>query len=158
MKNYFETCTTLEEVKKAYYSLAKANHPDKGGDAEIMKAINNAYDFAIAKILKGGSFSSEEINFESELSEIYREKVQALAAVEGIVIELVGKWLWISGNTFPVKDAIKAAGFFWAKKKAAWFWRPEDAKSNSRKSMPLEEIKAKYGATTLKASSGLALN
>jgi len=32
------------EVKKAYFDLAKIHHPDKGGDTEKFKEIQNAYD------------------------------------------------------------------------------------------------------------------
>ena len=32
------------EVKKAYFDLAKQHHPDKGGDAEKFKDVQNAYD------------------------------------------------------------------------------------------------------------------
>jgi molecular chaperone DnaJ len=35
---------TQEEIKKAYRNLAKENHPDKGGDEEKFKKINEAYD------------------------------------------------------------------------------------------------------------------
>ena len=34
-----------DKVKKNYRSLALKNHPDRGGDGEVMKAINGAYDF-----------------------------------------------------------------------------------------------------------------
>lgn len=34
---------SFEEIKKAYRALAKANHPDKRGDASKFQEINNAY-------------------------------------------------------------------------------------------------------------------
>jgi len=37
--------TSEEELKKIYRNLAIANHPDKGGDANKMKEINEAYQF-----------------------------------------------------------------------------------------------------------------
>jgi len=33
-----------KEIKKAYFNLAKTHHPDKGGDAEVFKGIQRAYD------------------------------------------------------------------------------------------------------------------
>lgn len=41
---YFTNCHTLEDLKAEYRRLAMQNHPDCGGDAEIMKAINAEYD------------------------------------------------------------------------------------------------------------------
>lgn len=35
---------SAEEIKKAFYRLSKTTHPDKGGDAEAFKAINQAYE------------------------------------------------------------------------------------------------------------------
>ena len=40
-----------DEVRKAYKKLAMKHHPDKGGDAEVFKKINNAHH-----ILTGGKF------------------------------------------------------------------------------------------------------
>lgn len=46
--NYYEILgvnktSNEEEIKKAYRKLAKEYHPDKGGDPERMKKINEAY-------------------------------------------------------------------------------------------------------------------
>lgn len=41
---YFTTCTTLEALKKEYRRLCMIHHPDRGGDAATMAAINNEYD------------------------------------------------------------------------------------------------------------------
>jgi CDGSH-type Zn-finger protein len=38
---------TEVDIKKAYRALALLNHPDKQGDAEIMKAINASHDFLV---------------------------------------------------------------------------------------------------------------
>lgn len=47
--NHYETLgvqpnATADEIKQAYRKLAMQHHPDKGGDAEIFKTINQAYD------------------------------------------------------------------------------------------------------------------
>ena len=44
MAKYFKNVKSLEDLKKQFKSLLKANHPDNGGDAETMKEINCEYD------------------------------------------------------------------------------------------------------------------
>ena len=41
---YFTECKNLDELKKEFRRLAMLHHPDRGGDAEIMKLINAEYD------------------------------------------------------------------------------------------------------------------
>lgn len=41
---YFKEVKSLEDLKKQFKKLAMKHHPDRGGDQEIMKAINNEYD------------------------------------------------------------------------------------------------------------------
>ena len=39
-----ERSATQDEIRKAYLKLSKKHHPDKGGDAELFKKIQKAYD------------------------------------------------------------------------------------------------------------------
>lgn len=41
---YFSNVHSYEELKSRFRALARENHPDAGGDPEIMKAINAEYD------------------------------------------------------------------------------------------------------------------
>ena len=44
MTKYFRNVKSLDDLKEQFKTLAKKNHPDAGGDAEIMKEINAEYD------------------------------------------------------------------------------------------------------------------
>lgn len=45
---------TLDEVKKAFRSLAKIHHPDTGADGVAMKQLTDAYDLLKNKFAKNG--------------------------------------------------------------------------------------------------------
>ena len=149
---YFRNCNTLDELKQEYRRLALQHHPDKGGATETMTAINNAYEDAFRRVEMGAGKTTTEVNEEWDIEQVFVEKVQAIVGLNGILIELVGRWLWITGDTFPVKNEIKAAGFFWARKKRAWFWRADEDKSVSRKEQPLDKIRDTYGSKALNLS------
>lgn len=142
---YFKHCTSLNEVKSLYRTLAKANHPDTGGDLVTMQAINNEYAYAVRHIAKGLDLSAEEIENEILNAEQYQTAVNAIINIEGINIEICGGWIWVTGNTYPHKSIFKSNGFFFAPKKVAWYFRSPEYKVNNRQKMTLEEIRTKYG-------------
>lgn len=135
----------MDEVKAMYKQLAKQYHPDCGGDTATMQAINVEYSFACAKILKGENLSSEEADQQIRYSEEYRAVIELLIGITGIIIEVVGNWLWVTGETKPVRQQLKDAGLFYASKKVAWYFRSEEYKVKGGKKS-LDEIKTKYGS------------
>jgi len=46
-KQYFASHLNIAELRKRYLRLAKRHHPDRGGDLEVMKKINQAYRVAL---------------------------------------------------------------------------------------------------------------
>jgi hypothetical protein len=149
---YFQNCITIDEIKNLYRSLAKEHHPDRGGSKEIMQSINSEYAFACAKILKGDNTNPIETEEEILKAEKYREALEKIINLEGIIIELIGTWIWVTGNTFPHKSILKQSGYMFAHKKVAWYFRTDEFKTRNRQQLTLEEIKAKYGSKGISRS------
>lgn len=152
MKRYFDNLTTLKEIKKEYHRLTKENHPDVGGDTATMQEINKQYKEALNWIAKHGEGKDRQ-DAAREVPEEFTAAVAAVVNLDGIVLDLVGAWIWATGNTRAHKDALKAAGYRWASKKFAWYWRPEWAAVGKGGKKTLEEIKGKYGCERIIAGS-----
>lgn len=149
---YFATCATLDELKATYKTLAKANHPDAGGSDEIMAAINAEYDEAVKLLAKG--CGPDAARAADEVPEDFRAAVMAIIHLPGLVVELCGCWIWVSGDTYPAKDTLKSSGYTWHHKKRMWYWHPADAAGWHRgRSMDMPAIRAKYGSSILQNSS-----
>ena len=142
---YFKDCHTIDEIKAMYKQLAKQHHPDCGGSTEIMQAINAEYAYACANALKAENLTSEDTEEQIRMSEEYRAVIEQLIAIPGIIIEVVANWIWVTGNTYPVRKELKAAGLFFASKKVAWYYRAEEYKTTGSKKT-LDEIRDKYGS------------
>lgn len=145
---FFHQCKTIEEVKALYKKLAKENHPDLGGDTATMQAINTEYAFACAMLAKDAGLTDEQADEQMKFSEEYRKVIEKIIHLPGVVIEVVGNWIWVTGNTFPVKTTLKEAGLMYASKKIAWYYRSEAFKTRGTNA-PLEEIRRKYGTETI---------
>ena len=149
LNRYFKNINTLEELKKEYKRLALANHPDRGGDVEVMKAINAEYDELFAKVkdihvnAKGETYTKEN----TETPDIFKDIIDKLIKMDGVEIEIIGCFIWLSGNTKEHKDTIKAMGFRWHSNKKMWYKAPADYKKKSRKKYDMDEIRKMYGTS-----------
>ena len=154
---YFEGLINEKEIKDRYKELAKKHHPDIGGDVDVMKEINNQYEKVLVGMYQKGGKSITEIEELMKNNLAVREALNKVISLEGISVELCWMWIWITGNTQPIKEILKQAGFFWASQKKAWYWRPEQAKSNNRIKMTIDEIRYKHGSLEIKKSVKLAI-
>jgi len=70
------------------------------------------------------------------------------------MIEVCGSWIWLAGDTKPVKEQIKAIdtgdsmkrGF--SPKKQKWYFSPAGYRKRGKGEMSFDEIKDKYGYKT----------
>ena len=96
---------TLDEGKAMYRKLAAMNHPDHGGDAEVMKAINTEWEYLKTRLPRFNP-TGKAHDFGADHAR-ESEKAQKQAAVDaelhpigyeldraGIQDDGVGKWIW----------------------------------------------------------------
>lgn len=53
MTDYFADCHDAETLRARFRALVMEHHPDRGGDAEVMKAVNAQYQKALARVRYG---------------------------------------------------------------------------------------------------------
>ena len=158
MNKYFNPVPkTLEELKTMYRKLAVQHHPDKGGDPEVMKAVNNEYDMLFPKLKNvhqtkyGETYTKEN----PETAESFKDLINELMKMDNIEIEIIGCFVWVTGNTKPYKEQLKALKFQWHSKKIAWYLKPEDYRNRSHGDYTLDEIRIMYGTSGKMHSDGM---
>ena len=140
IEEQFRGIEGINEAKKIYKQLAKKLHPDVGGSDELFKMLNSIY----TNILENGIYFSNEFKFDLEIEKI----ISQILHYENLIIEVVGSWIWLSGETKEIKDKLKELNFKWASKKKMWFYGEMEGRNPNEKSM--EDIKSKYGCETVK--------
>lgn len=148
---YFAACTTLDELKKEYRRLAMIHHPDHGGDTATMQAINGEYSEAFARLKNQHNAAADEAHQTTETPEEFITIISQLLRFPGLIVELCGSWLWITGETYAIKDQLKAAGCRWSSSKKAWYWHhPEEGHRWHKGTATMSDIRTKYGSQTYK--------
>ena len=147
---WFTNPATLEELKKQYKKLVFAHHPDRGGRTEDMQEINAEYDRLfdklknVRKAANGETYTTKEET--TETPEQFREIIEKLIHLDGIEIEICGSWLWITGNTYNNREALKELHFKFSRNKNAWYYHEPGYQKHSKKTFSLDEIRDLWGS------------
>jgi len=143
IKEKFENVVNLDEAKKVYKELAKKLHPDAGGSNEEFKLLGIIY----RSIIENKIFFSNDVKIDIHLEKI----ISKILHFENITIEVVGSWIWVSGDTINIKETLKELGFKWAKQKKMWYFGESKKRCTKPKSM--DYIKSKYGCQTVRTKN-----
>lgn len=151
---YFNNCNNLDELKAVYRRLTLKYHPDVGGDVEIMKEINVEYEIRFEVLKAARNAAADADNQTTETPDEYREIILALLRMDGLVVELCGSWLWITGETLQHKDELKRIGCHWSASKRAWTWHhAEPGAKRYHGTRTMGEIRRRYGSTVYGAAA-----
>ena len=144
---WFHNITSLDELRSEYRRLALLHHPDKGGSTSDMQEINNEYDLLSKTLINNNtSFSDGRRSWEHFVSEEIRTKLMEIIFLEDVLIEIIGCWIWITGNTRAVKTELKEHGFKFSHNKLAWYWQYGDYRKRNGKQFSMDEIRSMWGS------------
>ena len=148
MTHFFDDCATLDDLKKSYHAAAMKHHPDLGRDEDTMKAINAEYEARFHAIKQSHNTQTTTARATSESAGDFMRIIDHLLRLDGLEIELCGRWLWIGGNTMAHRDQLKACGCRWSGRKRLWSWHfAEDGSGRHRGTKSMSQIRSKYGST-----------
>ena len=161
--NYFASYApqTAEELKKAWKDLYITHHPDNGGNLLAMQMINAQFDALHARLkdvhynLKGDIYASKRKTNESPAE--WRSMMEGLLKKEGVIVEIIGSFVWVSGDTKPIKETLKSYKFKWHTKKFNWYLSPDNYYRRSRKDFTMDDIRNKFGSEQIELSEALEM-
>lgn len=144
-----ESTVTEEIVKTAYRQVSLKFHPDRNpAGHQMMILINEAREVLKEEKYPFDYKSEEGYNYGEEINEALNKIIN----LQGIVIEICGAWVWVSGNTKEHWPILKEVGFKFSAPKKMVYFRPQYAQTRRYKKdgLSMDEIRGKYGADKIK--------
>jgi hypothetical protein len=86
------------------------------------------------------------MEYEMQVSEEIRDMLDRIMFLKGVDIEVIGGWIWITGNTFAVRTTLKSLGFMFSHPKAAWYWHKGEYRKKNGKLQSMEDMRAFWGS------------
>lgn len=145
---WFQNINSLDELRTAYRKLAVRHHPDKGGSTADMQEINAEYELLSKRLINGNTTYSEGRKYyEHHVSETLRQKINEIINLpDDVLIEIIGRWIWISGNTRPLKETLKLRGFRFSNNKKSWYWYYGDYMKLTSRKFSMDDIRTLFGS------------
>ena len=165
MTVYFDTCACSEDVKSLYHKLAVQYHPDNNPDIDtkkIMRDINAEFEKAFARLknihrnVSGETYTTTKDT--NETADDFREIIDAIIHFVNCKIEIIGSWIWVSGETKPYKEILKELSFHWSSNKKAWAYHETPFRKRHNRNFSMDDLRNKFGSEEVEPRPRAALS
>lgn len=138
--NFFVGCNALDKVEQRFIELTKVF----AGQKEMLELIRA--DYTVLKSTHSNAKPADTNKGQVTMNDMI-DALHAKVKSEGIQVEIIKDWLWVSGKTFDIRDELKELGFRYSSDKKSWYWRDDEKRiSGKHDPLPFNEIRSKYGS------------
>lgn len=148
---YFNKIETLEELKREYKKLVLKLHPDVNQEKDTTKEfqeMQKEYKIAFEKVKNYHKDADGKV-YEKESDETpeeFKEIIDKIILFRGCSIEIIGNWIWVSGNTKEYKEQLKNLNFNWCKNKFSWCYHKDKFVRKYKKHYTMDQLRDKFGS------------
>lgn len=142
---HFINCKDLDEARALFRKLAQKLHPDHDGNqADFVAMVDEfqrlqKFTWDNAGQAKWGAGYQSTKDF--VLSKEAMERLLAVLRYPDLITEIIGTWVWVTGETRKYKDQLKELNFKWSPKKLAWNYHSEPWRKTYRYNYSMDEIR-----------------
>ena len=157
-KKYFSPEMKIEELRKQFWKLCLQLHPDKGGDPAEFRAMKDEYDIVVGILAAGEAGRAEKENrrpwYTAAGERGLREAMAVFMNIPGVVVEICGCWLWITGETYNARQRLYEAGAKYSKQKKCWYWAHDMQRGKVRgKYNNMRKIRERFGSAVYRSNA-----
>ena len=155
VKNYL----VYEDLKKDYMQLAKELHPDNnnGKTTAEFQLLQNEFEEIAKKIYNKHYDKNNNIyTTGEEYNESFKNIINEIIKYNDINIVIIGKWLWVSGNTKEKKEVFKKLKFRYSGNKQSWYYHDGKYYKGNSNFYSLEDLKLAFGSVEIKKQLQIA--
>lgn len=151
LKKHFRDAASVETIKKQLMILMTTRHPAVGGNAEDWAEIEREYLLCLQGLDRSASPGSNGEMHTYYYNEEQESETAKMAGkllglgLDGVRLALIGKWLWLTGETRQHAATLKGLGLRYSGDKQAWYWHLGGYKKRSGKTATFAGMAAKYG-------------
>lgn len=137
---FFSQCIDEHSLLKLALQLKDILQLDKPDNSILRSEVEAEYHYLL------NSFKKSANSHETEKKELTQDEILEKIKPLNLEIEICGKWLWVYGNTRPVKDTLKQLKLRFNPGKKCWYWRPDKFRSINKDPLEMDEIRRLYGS------------
>jgi len=144
-------------LKTAYRAACLKHHPDRNGDVEVMKLVNAAYDFLKNCESWWTGEQARKAQKQTPLTETIQAMIDKIKTIPGLKIEVIGSWLWVSGNTYDHKTILRDLNMKFSANKKAWYYHEDRYRKRGKRKFSMADIRNLHGSEEIKTENNKSL-